>query len=169
MGYSAVDRGVALATVGLSATLIGTFIGGIVTTSIGLGHSLWIFGFLQIFSNLGYVLVAALPVDRPVMYGALGFESFTQGLGTGAFSVLLLRITAKRFSATQYAIFSSLFGLARIFSGPVAGFLVHEIGWTNFFWVTILAGAPGMALLARFSPLGCKEPLSEFEKRSAPR
>ena len=57
------------------------------------------------------VLVAGSAVNRPLMYGAMGFESFTQGLGTGAFLVLLLRLTEKRFSATQYALLSSLFGL----------------------------------------------------------
>ena len=88
MGYDEFDRGVALATVGLAATLLGTFSGGLVTTLVGLGHALWVFGFLQIFSNVGYVLVADSPPDRWLMYGATGFESLTSGMGTGAFSVL---------------------------------------------------------------------------------
>ena len=158
MGYSADDRGVALATIGLVATLAGTFIGGIATTLMGLGRSLWAFGFLQIFSNVGYILVAQSEVNRPLMFGALGFETFTQGLGTGAFSVLLLRMTQKRFSATQYALFSSLFGIPRLLTGPIAGFMVDAAGWTTFFWVTIVAGIPGLALLSRFVPIGVREP-----------
>ena len=158
MGYSEVDRGVALATIGLFATLAGTLIGGICTTLWGLGNSLWIFGFLQVFSNIGYILVAGADVNRPLMFGALGFESFTQGLGTGAFSVLLLRMTQKRFSATQYALFSSLFGIPRLLAGPLAGFAVDAAGWTTFFWITIFAGIPGLLLLARFVPLGVREP-----------
>jgi PAT family beta-lactamase induction signal transducer AmpG len=161
MGYSADDRGIALATIGLAATLIGTFLGGLVTTAIGLGHSLWLFGFLQVFSNLGYVLVAKSPVNRPLMFGATGFESFTSGLGTGAFAVLLLRLTEKRFSATQYALFTSLFGLPRLFSGPVSGFLVQSLGWSTYFWITIAAGIPGLVLLSRFVPLGVREPTVE--------
>ncbi|MCU0252626.1 MAG: MFS transporter, partial [Vicinamibacterales bacterium] len=100
MGYNADHRGIALATVGLVATIVGALIGGWITTLIGLGHSLWVFGVLQIFSNLGYYFVslAAGPV-LPLMYGAAGFELLTGGLGTGAFSVLLLRMTQKRFSA----------------------------------------------------------------------
>jgi PAT family beta-lactamase induction signal transducer AmpG len=121
MGYSDTDRGVALATIGLAATLVGTFLGGLVTTAIGLGHALWTFGFLQVFSNLGYVLVAGSPVNRLLMYGATGFESFTSGLGTGAF------------------------------------------GWRTFFWITIAAGAPGLLLLARFVPLGAREPTVAVE------
>jgi MFS transporter, PAT family, beta-lactamase induction signal transducer AmpG len=159
MGYTAFDRGVALATVGLAAVLVGTFLGGAVTTLIGLGHSLWLFGVLMVVSNLGYILVAAAGhVDRPLMYAAIGFETLTQGLGTGAFSVLLLRITQKRFSATQYALFSSLFGLPRVVSGPIAGFTVYAVGWKTFFWLTMVAGIPGLVLLARFVPLGTKEP-----------
>jgi PAT family beta-lactamase induction signal transducer AmpG len=158
MGYSHLDRGVSLATVGLIATLAGVFLGGVLTTAMGLGHSLWVFGFLQIFSNLGYILVARADVNRPLMYGALTFETFTTGLGTGAFSVLLLRMTQKRFSATQYALFSSLFGLPRIVSGPITGFVVDAVGWEAFFWGTLLAGIPGLLLLQRFVPLGVREP-----------
>jgi PAT family beta-lactamase induction signal transducer AmpG len=161
MGYSDFDRGFALATVGLFATLAGTFLGGIVTTLLGLGHSLWVFGILQIVSNIGYVLVSTSPVNRPLMYGAMGFESFTQGLGTGAFSVLLLRMTQKRFSATQYALFSSLFGLPRIIAGPLTGVMVDAMGWTTFFWISMAFGIPGLLLLARFVPPGVREP--EFE------
>ncbi len=163
MGYNEFDRGVALASVGLVATLVGTFAGGFMTTMLGLGHSLWLFGFLQIFSNVGYVLVAGSPVNRVLMYGATGFESLTSGMGTGAFSVLLLRLTQKRFSATQYALFSSLFGLPRLLSGPVSGFLVDAVGWQTFYWCTIASGIPGMLLLARFVPLGTREPVFTVE------
>jgi PAT family beta-lactamase induction signal transducer AmpG len=163
MGYSAFDRGVALATVGLAATLSGTFVGGMLTTLLGLGHALWVFGILQIFSNGGYILLADSALNRPLMYGALAFESLTQGMGTGAFAVLLLRLTQKRFSATQYALFSSLFGLPRLLSGPVSGFVVDAVGWKIFFWVTIVAGFPGLALLHRFAPLGVREPALSME------
>ncbi len=159
MGYTSVDRGVALATVGLASTLVGTFVGGWLSTVIGLGHSLWIFGFLQAFAALGYVFVAGTEVNRPLMYSATAFEMLTAGIGAGAFSVFLLRITKKQFSATQYALFSSLFGLPRIFSGTVTGFLVKAVGWEVFFWISIAAGIPGLLLLQRFSPIGKREPV----------
>jgi PAT family beta-lactamase induction signal transducer AmpG len=149
---------VATATIGLIATLAGTFLGGAVTTAIGLGHALWLFGALQIISNLGYVAVAAVGVNRPIMYAAMGFESLTTGMGTGAFGVLLLRMTQKRFSATQYALFSSLFALPRLLAGPVTGVLVDAIGWRDFFLFTMAVGVPGMVMLQRFSPFGAKEP-----------
>ncbi len=158
MGYSAVDIGVALGTVGLIATLVGTFLGGVLTSNLGLGHCLWLFGALQVVSNLGYIFVAESEVHRPLMFGAMGFESFCKGLGMGAFGVLLLRMTQKRFSATQYALFSSLFALPRIVAGPIAGFTVHAVGWSWFFWFTIAAGIPGLLLLARFVPPGTRDP-----------
>lgn len=158
MGYGAEDRGVALGTVGLAATLGGTFLGGALTTRLGLGHALWAFGLLQVGSNLGYVVIADVGVHRPLMYAAIGFEQLTSGMGTGAFSVLLLRMTQRRFSATQFALFSSLFGLPRILAGPVSGFLVDAIGWRAFFLVTIACGVPGLVALARFVPLGTREP-----------
>ena len=159
MGYSADHRGIALATVGLVATMAGAFIGGWVTTLVGLGHSLWIFGLLQIFSNVGYFLLAGLGgPSLPLMYAATSFELFTSGLGTGAFSVLLLRMTQKRFSATQYALFSSLFALPRLLAGPVSGFAVDAIGWPAFYLATMVLGVPGLVMLARFVPPGVREP-----------
>ena len=159
MGYDAVSRGVALATLSLVLTVLGTFMGGLVTTVAGLGRALWIFGGLQIFSNAGYFLLATL--DRPhvaAMYAATGFELFTAGLGMGAFGVLLLRLTEKRFSATQYALFSSLMALPRVVAGPITGFTVNAIGWPAFFLVTMVIGIPGLLMLARFVPLGVREP-----------
>ncbi len=158
MGYSADDRGVALSVVATAATLTGAFLGGSLTNVMGLGRSLWVFGLLQIFSNLGYILVANSEINRPLMFGAMGFESLTQGLGTGAFGVLLLRMTQKRFSATQYALFTSMFGIPRVLTGPIAGVLADDLGWTTFFWLTMLVGIPGLLLLARFVPFSAREP-----------
>jgi PAT family beta-lactamase induction signal transducer AmpG len=128
-----------------------------------------VFGFLQIFSNLGYYFVslAGGPV-LPLMYGAAGFELLTGGLGTGAFSVLLLRMTQKRFSATQYALFSSLFALPRLLAGPIAGVAVDAVGWSTFFLSTLVIGIPGLVMLARFAPIGVREPAFSVEE-TAPR
>jgi PAT family beta-lactamase induction signal transducer AmpG len=162
-GYTDVERGVMLATLSSVATVIGTMLGGFMTTGLGLGHCLWLFGFLQAFANIGYVLVARSPHNPMLMYGANLFETAIAGMGTGAFFVLLMRITQKRFSATQYALFSSLFGIPRIVSGPIAGFTVNAIGWEWFYWGTILAGIPGLLLLQRFSPLGTRDPVFTVE------
>jgi PAT family beta-lactamase induction signal transducer AmpG len=123
-----------------------------------------VFGVLQIFSNLGYYFVST--AGGPVlwlMYSAAGFELLTGGLGTGAFSVLLLRMTQKRFSATQYALFSSLFALPRLLAGPIAGVSVDAMGWSTFFLTTLAVGIPGLVMLARFVPLGVREPVFTVE------
>jgi PAT family beta-lactamase induction signal transducer AmpG len=159
MGYGPDARGVALGTIGIVATVVGAVAGGWVTTLVGLGHSLWAFGFLQLASNGGYVLLAVLGrPDVGAMYAATSFELLTSGLATGAFSVLLLRLTEKRFSATQYALFSSLFALPRVLAGPVAGFAAAAYGWPSFFLATLVVGVPGLLMLSRFVPLGVREP-----------
>ncbi len=158
-GYDDFDVGIATGTIGMVGTLTGAIIGGVLTTRIGLGHSLWLSGLLQSLSNLGYVWIASIGPDRPAMYLAIAVETFTQGLGTGALGVLLLRLTQKRFSATQYALLSSVFALGRVLTGPMAGFLVDAMGWRPFFVLTIAAAAPGLACLQRFVPLGSREPV----------
>ncbi len=158
VGFNDFDVGVATATIGLAATLTGTFLGGALTTAMGLGNALWTFGVLQLLSNFGYVLIAITGVNRWVMFSSIGFESLAIGMGTGAFSVLLLRMTQREFSATQYALFSSIFSLPRIFAGPMTGIMVAALGWRNFFLSTMVIGIPGLIMLQRFSPLGTREP-----------
>ena len=163
-GYSDFDRGFVLFIIGLVVNVVGTFIGGILTRPLGLGRALWVFGFIQIFANAGYAILAHQPgPNRPMMWAAFGFETLASSLASGAFLVLLMRMTQKRFSATQYALFSSLFGLPRIVSGPICGFLVHAIGWEAFFWSTLPTGIPGLILLARFVPFTAREPEFKVE------
>ncbi len=166
MGYGDFDVGIASGTIGMFGMIGGTFIGGLITTRIGLGHSLWLFGFLQAISNLGYIWIASVEPSSPVMYAAIGFETLTQGFGTGAFFVLLLRLTQREFSATQYALLSSIFALGRVVTGPMAGFLVDAMGWRPFFILTIVGSAPGLAFLHRFVPFGSAEPIIAPEKPS---
>jgi PAT family beta-lactamase induction signal transducer AmpG len=166
-GFDQVDVGVASGTIGLIGTITGSIIGGAVCSTIGLGHSLWLFGVMQALGNVGYVLVAQVGPNRPLMYGAMAVETLTAGMGTGAFGVLLLRLTQKKFSATQYALWSSIFALGRTIAGPIAGVLVDSIGWRNFFLVSIAGATPGLIMLQRFSPLGVRDPEFAVEARPA--
>jgi PAT family beta-lactamase induction signal transducer AmpG len=178
--YAPEDVGLATATIGLLAIIGGTFLGGWSTERVGLGRALWIFGAIQAVGFLGYVVVDRLTPGVPcaggthaalvqplahrlAMYAAVGVENWCQGMATGAFGVLLLRITQKQFSATQYALFSSIFALGRTLAGPPAGFLVDAIGWTPFFLVSTAASVPGLLLLHRFVPIRSREPVLEEE------
>jgi PAT family beta-lactamase induction signal transducer AmpG len=89
VGFADTDVGVATMTIGTAGLLVGTFLGGLLTQTSGLGRALWITGILQIGSNLGYAVVAEVGPNRPVMYAAQAFEYLTSGLGTGAFGVEL--------------------------------------------------------------------------------
>lgn len=183
--FSPADVGLATATIGLVAIIAGTFFGGWMCDRIGLGRALWIFGMIQAIGFLGYVVVdrmtPGLPcaagsgalvqplANRLAMYAAVGVENACQGMATGAFGVLLLRLTQKRFSATQYALFSSIFALGRTLAGPPAGFLVDAIGWTPFFIVSVFASIPGLLLLRRFVPFRVREPDLDVEDEAESR
>ena len=155
-GYDA--KAVAISgTVGLLSTVGGTILGAVVAVRLGVGRALWLFGFMQGLSNLAYAWVAAVAPNVWVMSAAVLIETSVMGLCQGAFGVLLMRLTSKRFSATQYALFSSVFALARTFSGPVAGALADGLGWRDFFLLTVPCVIPGLFMLQRFAPFGKKE------------
>ncbi|MGC4114287.1 MAG: MFS transporter [Myxococcales bacterium] len=161
------DVGIASTTVVVFFTIVGTFVGGYLTTGLGVGRALWLFGLLQSCAGLGYSLVASTGVNRPLMYAAMAFEAGMSGMGTGAFSVLLIRLTQKRFSATQYALFSSVFALGRTIAGPIAGALADAVGWRDFFLFTVVCGLPGLAMLQRFVPIGTRELPESLEQPEA--
>jgi PAT family beta-lactamase induction signal transducer AmpG len=149
-GYDAFARGIGLTAVTWAGTVAGAVAGGTLTSTWGLGRCLWTFGVLQIVTNVVYLVLATRPPSSLLLYTTMGIENVVKGMGMGAFGVLLLRLTEKRFSAAQYALFSSVFGLPRIVAGPIAGFFVHAAGWVPFFWFTMLMGIPGLVMLARF-------------------
>jgi PAT family beta-lactamase induction signal transducer AmpG len=157
IGFDLWDVGIVSSTIGTVGIMVGTFVGGLLTNSLGLGRALWITGFFQALSNVGYAWVSESGPVSWVLYAAMAFEYISSGLGTGAFGVLLLRLTEKRFSATQYALLSSLFALPRIFAGPPSGLLADTLGWTNFFLLTVVMAVPGMVMLSRFVPWSQRE------------
>jgi len=170
LGFNDTDVGAGSMAAGTVAMIAGTAVGGLLTGVMGLGRALWVTGFLQIFSNLGYALLADAGPSRPILYAAQLVEMGTSGLGTGAFGVLLLRLTQKRFSATQYALLSSLMAITRSFTVPIAGVLIATIGWRNFFIFTVLSGIPGVIMLHRFVPWSVRDPVFHVAepKRGAP-
>lgn len=160
-GYGEWDVGVGRGVTILLAASAGTFVGSWATVRWGLVRALWVFGVVQALSNLGYAALAALPVARPWLYGATAIEYFTSGLGTASFGLLTMRLTERRFSATQFALLTSVWALGRVLSGPPAGALAASVGWAWFFVLTLPAALPGLWLLRRSEHLAEAAPTEE--------
>ncbi|MBI4666339.1 MAG: MFS transporter [Nitrospinae bacterium] len=132
---------------GLAATIAGSFLGGILMARMPLYRALMAFGILQAVSNLSYMALAVYGKNFGLLIFAIGFENFTGGMGSAAFVALLMALCDHRFSATQYAILSSLSALGRTFVTPTSGYLVEYMGWAAFFGFTAITALPGLALL----------------------
>jgi len=114
----------------------------------GLYRSLMAFGLLQAVSNLGYWLIAIMPRDLWLMGSAVGLENLCGGLGTASFVALLMAMCNQRFSATQFALLSALSAVGRTYlAGPLTPLVVQNVGWPNFFLLTVLIALPGLGLL----------------------
>lgn len=142
---------------GLIATIVGTLTGGAILSRIGVNRSLWIFGGLQAISNLGYLILALSGQNYPVMVLTVNIENFCAGLGTAAFVGFLMSLCNPSFSATQYALLSSLMAVSRDLVVSPAGELAKATSWPMFFFISIVIAIPGLLLLPFFAPWNEKE------------
>ncbi|WP_413935460.1 AmpG family muropeptide MFS transporter [Nitrospira sp. BLG_1] len=143
LGFSATEVGAAKG-LGIFATLIGAFIGGLLMTRSGLVRSLLIFGVLQAVSNLGFVVLALMGKHAGALTAAIVIENVTGGMGTAAFVALVMSLCDARYTATQFALLSSLEALGRVFVGRPSADLVEVVGWTQFYALTAVAALPGL-------------------------
>ncbi len=151
-GFTKTDIGVIQGGMGLLATIVGALLGGAILSKLGINRSLWVFGGLQAISNLAYFVLAMVGRDYPLMVTAINIENFCGGLGTAAFVAFLMSLCDRRFSATQYALLSSLMAVSRDILVAPAGRLAEITGWAPFFLITIALAIPGLALLPLFAP-----------------
>jgi PAT family beta-lactamase induction signal transducer AmpG len=165
-GYSDWDVGVGSGLALMISVSLGTIAGGFVTQRIGVTRALWIFGVIQGLGNVGYAVIAEYPVNRTLLYAGVAVENFTSGLGNAALAILLLKMTEKRFSATQFALLTSVAALGRTISGPPAGAMAFSLGWRDFFLLSIPAAIPGLLLLQRIAPWS-RPQLTLFEADAA--
>ncbi|HEX4879997.1 MAG TPA: MFS transporter [Limnobacter sp.] len=147
LGFTLTEVGAVNKTVSLVATLAGAFLGGWLMTRIGLYRSLMIFGALQAVSNLSFWALAVMEPSIWAMGGAVFAENLCGGMGTAAFVGLLTSLCAKEFSATQYALLSSLAAVGRVYLAAPAGYMVDAHGWANFFVFSTVAALPGLLAL----------------------
>jgi PAT family beta-lactamase induction signal transducer AmpG len=177
MCFSNAEIGLAVKVIGTTATIAGTGVGAALMARLGLGRALWVFGVAQaaaIALYAGAAAVRAAPLDvalcasaapltsaaRAWTYVGIAAEYASQGMGTSALLALILRVCDKRYSATQYALLSSLFGLGRTISGVPSGWMAERLGYGGFFLACMAFAIPGLLVLQRIAPIGQREVLA---------
>ena len=153
IGFSKTQIGTVVKLFGFWATVGGSLIGGVIMLRLKIHRSLWVFGFLQAISTAGFAILARIGNSLFALSAVITFENFSSGMGTAAFVAFMASITDKRFTATQYALLSSLMGVPRVIASAPTGFLVKHLGWETFFIVCTLIAVPGLLLLLKFAPL----------------
>ena len=156
LGYDLMTIGVIAKNVGLWSAVVGGLLGGVLMLKIGINKALWFFGFGQIITILAFAMLAhAGENGTPSLWlfsFAIGAESLGSGLGTAAFVSFIARSTNAAYTATQFALLTSLSALPRTFCNASTGFLVETFGWENFFYLCALLAIPGMLLLFKVAP-----------------
>lgn len=132
---------------GLFAVIAGGFLGGFIMMRVKLFSALLWFGVLQAVSNLTYMLLAVVGKSYVMMATAVLLEHICSGMGTAAFLAFLMVLCDHRFSAAQFALFSALSAVGRVYVGPVAGVMVEHMGWVEFYFWTFASALPGLAVL----------------------
>ena len=143
LGFEKTDVGTARG-VGLGATILGALVGGAMMTRWSLPKSLLVFGAGQALSNFAFVALALTGRHYEMLMATVVIENLTGGMGTAAFVALVMALCDHRFTATQFALLTSLESLNRIWLGVPAAKLVGALDWGAFFFVTVLASLPGL-------------------------
>ena len=152
IGFTKTQIGAVVKLFGFWATVGGALIGGLIMVRFDIYRSLWLFGILQAVSTAGFALLARIGDSVPLLSGVIAFENLSSGMGTAAFAAFMASITHKRFTATQYALLSSLMGVPRVMASAPTGVLAKVLGWEAFFIFCTLIAIPGLLLLLKFTP-----------------
>jgi PAT family beta-lactamase induction signal transducer AmpG len=152
LGFSKSEIGAVVKLFGSWATIVGAVGGGILMLRLGIQRSLWVFGLLQAVSTAGFAVLARIGGNLAALSGVIAFESITGGMGTSAFVAFMASLTNKKFTATQYALLTSIMGLPRVLASAPTGLAAKHLGWEWFFIFCTLAAVPGLMVLARFAP-----------------
>ncbi len=133
---------------GFGITIVGALGGGSIVARLGMSRSLLLFGLLQALSNAGFLLLAQVSANLWLMGTVIGVENYCNGLVSAGFVAFLMSCCDHRYSATQYALLTSLMAAAAAIAGAISGYLVgDEAHYARFFWISILAGVPGVLLI----------------------
>jgi PAT family beta-lactamase induction signal transducer AmpG len=157
IGFSKTEIGAVVKLFGFWATVGGNLIGGVLMLRLGINRSLWVFGIFQAISTACFALLARIGDSIPVLSGVIAFENLSGGMGTAAFVAFMASITNKRFTATQYALLTSLMGVPRVMAAAPTGFFAKNLGWVSFFIACTVIAIPGMLLLLKFAPWNLRQ------------
>ncbi len=159
MGYSRLDIGWIAKNASLWPSVFGALVGGILMIKIGINRALWAFGFVQVISILGF---AWLSIEGPfttitgyqqiMLAIVIGFEALGVGLGSAAFVAFIAKTTNPLYTATQFALFTSIASIPRTLINATTGVMVEHLGWTTFFALCTILALPGMLLLIKVAP-----------------
>jgi PAT family beta-lactamase induction signal transducer AmpG len=159
MGFSKTDIGLIAKNAGLWPAVIGGMLGGLWMVKIGINRALWLFGVVQIVAIFGFAWLAHIghhsdigALERTQLAMVIGMEALGVGLGTVAFVAFIARTTHPAYTATQFALFTSLMAMPRTFANAATGWLVESMGWGGFFMLCALLAIPGMLLLFKVAP-----------------
>jgi PAT family beta-lactamase induction signal transducer AmpG len=164
LGFTMTEIGVVSKTTSLWASVAGGILGGIWMVQLGINRGLWVFGVLQALPILGFAWLAHVGASLPTLAAVIGVEAFGVGLGTTAFVAYIMRETDPRYTATQFALFTSLMAVPRTFVNASVGYIVADTGWLNFFLICFVLALPGMLMLPRIAPWNEKPVESQTKK-----
>ena len=151
IGFSRTELGAIYKGFGMAATIAGTLVGGAIMTKWTMRMSLFIFGLLQGVSTLIFIILEFTGRQVWALSLVIGVENFSGGMGTAAYTALLMGLCNRKFTATQYALLSSLMAVSRYITGAPTGYLVDAVGWAMFFVICTALALPGLLLLVRYN------------------
>lgn len=147
LGFDRAAIAVATGPFSLTATFIGTGLGGWLVARLGVGRALLWTGWVQTAAMAMYLLLASSAGEHHVLYATVMTEAFAEGMADAAFITYLSGLCSVAFTATQYALLSSLAAIALRTVGGLSGFLAQGLGWTHFYALAMLAALPAMGLM----------------------
>ena len=152
LGFSLIEIGTIAKFVILGSTIAGTLLGGLLMLKLSINRALWIFGFVQIISIFGYAALARIGDNLYALAVATGLEYLGVGLGTVALTAFMAKQTSRRFTATQFALLTSLTAVPRTLANATTGFIIEAVGYFSFFLLCAAVAVPGMLLLLVVAP-----------------
>ncbi len=158
-GFSQSEVGAVFLGVGVVATIVGVVVAGAVMGSLGINRSLWIFVVFQGLSNLTYYGLSLSGKNHAFMVAAIITENFCLGLVTGGMTAYLMSMCNNRFTATQFALLSSLMAASRDILVAPAGKFAESLGWPGFFLLTVAMAIPPLLLLPFIAPWSLDVPI----------